>query len=300
MKRHWLEIASFFLVFSSLVQSKSFAQSDDSIRAAAAAAEAERANMSMSATISMGAAATRAREFALTYAGFRGYWSENELTKKEKLLLAVEAEELKKHEAFLKQPKTGLCKLLNFKPEVVDAKELKAQPVYPPLRGAGTYYSFVKRSHAADEWAQLRIYKGAFLPGYSVFKHGEEPTGPNIRSFVITSGYALTVFTPLGDVPLDQVTTENPAIALLTQYTPPTQMTAFAKETEKFIQGITVSGATFSSGVLAQVNQTYGMRSVLYKKADVVIVFRVVREVADGSLYLLWKEVKNSPVSKLT
>jgi hypothetical protein len=299
MKRHWLAIALFFLVFSSLVQSKSFAQSDDSIRAAAAAAEAERANMSMSATINMSAAASRAREFALTYAGFRGFWSENELTKKEKLLLAVEVEELKKHEAFLKQPKTALCKLLNFKPEVVDAKELKAQPVYPPLRGAGTYYSFVKQSHAADEWAQLRIYKGAFLPGYSVFKHGEEPTGPNIRSFVITSGYALTVFTPLGNVPLDHVTSEHPAITLLSQYKPPTQMSEFARETQKFLQGIQVSGATFSTGVLAQVNQTYGIRSVLYKKADVVIVFRVVREEADGSLYLMWKEVRSFAAPKL-
>lgn len=299
MKRHWLAIASLFLLLSIILQSKSFAQSADSIRAAAAAAEAERANMSMSATINMSAAASRAREFALTYAGFKGYWSENELTKKEKLLLAVEAEELKKHEAFLKQPKTGLCKLLNFKPEVVDAKELQAQPVYPPLRGAGTYYSFVKQSHAADEWAQLRIYKGAFLPGYSVFKRGADNPRSNIDVFKITSGYALTVFTPLGDVSLDQVTMEHPSIALLNQYKPPTEMNEFARETQKFLQGIQVSGAAFSTGVLAQVNQTYGMRSVLYKKADVVIVFRVVREEGDGSLYLLWKEISAFTMPKL-
>ncbi len=300
-----------FLCLFFLGLATAFGQSDDGIRAAAAAAEAERANISMSATINMSAAASRAREFALTYAGFRGFWSENELTKKEKLLLAVEAEELQKHEAFLQQPKTGLCKLLNFAPEVVNAKELQVQPIFPPLRGAGTYFSFVKQSHAADEWAQLRIYKGAFLPGYSIFKRGADNPRSigrqegssagsyNVHAFNITSGYALTVFTPLGDVPLDQVTAEHPAITLLTQYTPPPQMADFARETEKFLQGIQVGGATFSSGVLAQVNQTYGMRSVLYKKADVVIVFRVVRKETDGSLYLLWKEMKSYPAPKL-
>jgi hypothetical protein len=140
-----LPMKSIFVIFFSLVvvgfvSSPVCGQADDSIRAAAAAAEAERAQMSMSATINMSAAASRAREFALTYAGFKGFWSESELTKKEKLLLAVDEAELKRHEAFLKQPKTGLCKLLNFAPEVVNAKELQVQPVFPPLRGAGTYY----------------------------------------------------------------------------------------------------------------------------------------------------------------
>lgn len=95
------------------------------------------------------------------------------------------------------------------------------------------------------------------------------------------------------------MTAEHPAIALLNQYKPPTEMNEFARETQKFLQGIQVSGATFSTGVLAQVNQTYAMRSVLYKKADVVIVFRVVREEEDGSLYLLWKELKSFPMPKL-
>jgi hypothetical protein len=277
-----------------------FAQANsDSVRAAAAAAEADRFNMTMSATVNMSAAQSRAREFSLTYAGLHGFWSENELTKKEKLLLAVEAEILQKHEAFLRQPKTGLCKLLNFKSELIDAKELQEQPAFPPLRGAGTYFSFVKQSHAADEWAQLRIYKGAFLPGYSVFKRGANNPRSNTNAFNITSGYALTVFTPLGDVPLEQVTDETPAVALLNQYTPPTQMADFARETEKFLQGIQVSGTAFSTGVLTRVDQTYAMRSVLYKKADIVIAFRVVREATDGSLYLLWKEIKNFPVPKL-
>jgi hypothetical protein len=299
MKRSRFFSLLLLLQISTVFSSLTFGQSDDGIRAAAAAAEAERANMSLSATINMSAAASRAREFSLTYAGVAGYWSEGELTKKEKLLLAVEDSELKLHETFLKQPKTGVCRLLNFAPEIINAKELQVQPVFPPLRGAGTYYSFVKQSHAADEWAQLRIYKGAFLPAYSVFKRGAENPRSNVHVFKITSGYALTVFTPLGDLPLEKVTDEHPAIALLNQYTPPTQMAEFARETEKFLQGIQVSGATFSSGVVAQVNQTYAMRSVLYKKADVVTVFRVVKEAPDGSVHLLWKEMKSFAVPKL-
>lgn len=52
-------------------------------------------------------------------------------------------------------------------------------------------------------------------------------------------------------------------------------------------------GFIYSSTIAALANNTYVLRSTTSGKADILVAFRVIRQDADGSLHILWK---NSPV----
>ncbi|HEX4947785.1 MAG TPA: hypothetical protein VFZ34_14030 [Blastocatellia bacterium] len=162
------------------------------------------------------------------------FHSESELPAAEKKLLAAAASEEQKYATFLHQPNTGLFKLLNYQDAKVGLADAKSQLAYPHLRGGGAFYSFAKRNHNADEWAQLRLMNGVLQPAYIEMKRTTVVnSGGAPQSFVYVSGYSMAVFAVLGDVALDDVSWQLPALQSLAMIQLPTQYQDFLQQVKQ-------------------------------------------------------------------
>lgn len=226
--------------------------------------------------------------------------TENELPNHEKKLLAVSVPEQQKHAAFLRQPGTGLCKLLTADETRLAINDVNAQHSFPHLVGLGAFFSFAKQTHNADEWAQIRLKDGVFHPAYTEMKRTTlASSGGMAQSFVYTSGYSLAVFTALGNVTLEEVTLQLSAIQVLAELPAPTQYQDFISQLKQYSAGVNVGQQRYQLAIPARPDTTYVMRSLTYKKADVIVAFRIVQQDRDGNLHILWKQLKNVPLAEL-
>ncbi len=192
----------------------------------------------------------------------------NQIKAKEVELLAPSAEDKEAYAVFLKQPGTGLIRLLPR--EKYDGKL--------SIRGGGAYYSFVRLSQEYGG-SDLELLKGNFQVGFS---------GANF-------GFLLS----LGDVPLETVNLETAGVPFLVKYAAPSKE-AEAREQYRLVRdGIQANGLTYKSIVPALVERSYIVRSIDYGISDTLVAFRVVRQDMDGSLIILWKMLKKFPVTQL-
>ena len=221
------------------------------------------------------------------------YANENELPAQEKLLIAVEETFREKYSSFLKQPDTGIIKLLSYKENKLAVNDVRTQSAFPNIPGSGTYYSFAKRNHIADEWAQIRLFDGVFLSAYSEMKRTTvASSGGAAQTFTYTSGNEFAVFAEIGNTPLENVNLEHPALKFLFEFVPPKDSIELASQRKILRTGIVKDNLRFQVGALSKADTTYAVRSIIYKKTDAVYVFRVINQSADGSVLLLWRQVK--------
>jgi hypothetical protein len=198
------------------------------------------------------------------------YVSPSELTAEQKSLLEPSLHYEASFAKFLSQPNTGLVRLL--------PREKYDQTFQMPLRGGGAYYSFNKLSQEQTPWSDIK------------FQEGELHTGVN--------DLTLGLMTMLGDVSLENVDLDNPAVKFISQLALPVKYGEYKSHLEKYRLGFGADG-TYRSGLPAQLNTTYVMRSTIYNRVDSVVGFRVIGEDADGSVTLLWKLLNKLPVKKL-
>ena len=219
------------------------------------------------------------------------------LTDAQKKLLEPSPEETAAHRDFLRQEHTGLIRLLprgkyEFNPTVAANQN---NDLALPIRGGGAFYSFAEKRHAYGPWSEITLQQGRLIVG---FLH-----------------QSLGVMTMLGDVPLESLTPETPTIAYLAQLMPPTEPAAARNQCTRYLQGFTSAGHLYSASLPALINQTYALRSTVYKKegrilvavgggavyvphpyeyggADELIVFRIVHATEDGGLTILWKRLQ--------
>jgi hypothetical protein len=191
-----------------------------------------------------------------------------QLSKKEKIFLSPLPEEFAAHAEFLKQPKTGLFRLL---PRGVYGNQLT-------IRGGGAYYSFVRLTHeygyGSDIQLQVRepFATANFVSGFAGANYG--------------------FFTVIGDIPLEKVTLEHRAIKFLIAYDPPSKEPEVRAEQRRAYTGIEKDGFMYKNSVLAIPNCTYVLRSIDFHNSDVLVAFRVLKKEDDGSLLILWKMLK--------
>jgi hypothetical protein len=200
---------------------------------------------------------------------------------KEKRLLTVGPEDLQRHAGFLSRPDTGAFRLL---------------PFYPPTR--------VISANSQDvEW---RRGFSAFASAYSFTKkkHGHGVNGKGdpyfgwsdlrLRDGILSAGImaeSLGLMVQLGDVPLEEVTPQTAGVTeLITLVQPLNHTEAFAFFAQH-LSGYQRNGFTYRSKMSAEVNSTYVLRSMLNRRADQLIVFRVVRLDEDG-LTIVWKRLQ--------
>ena len=192
--------------------------------------------------------------------------SEGKNTQLETAFLAPSPEDQAKYAEFLKTPGTGLCRLMP------GDKYVKTLAV----RGGGAYYSFLKLTHEYGYGSEI----------------GLAGDGKLYTSF---AGADLGLIASVGDIPLETVGMENPAATLLLTYHPPPVKEEAQAEYFRINSGIELGSYVFSRSALAQVNNTYVLRTVNYNDCDVITAVRVVGQDADGSITILWKILKELP-----
>ncbi|MBL8206371.1 MAG: hypothetical protein JNM09_19190 [Blastocatellia bacterium] len=197
--------------------------------------------------------------------------SEDQLSSKQKKRLEPAAEDHQAYAAFLRQPETGIFKLLSATTsKIVHAKN--AVDISLPLLGGGAYYSFTKRKHDLTDWAEIRRREGEIEAGFSN----------------LTMGFV----TLLGDVPLDALTLNSPGVRHVADFVPATEYDAANAQYQQSAYGLRLDGFIFKSAQPMLVNYSYVLRSIRFGAADQLIVLRVIRQDADGVATIIWKRLK--------
>ena len=214
------------------------------------------------------------------------------MTEEHKLRLYPSREETEKFAQFLRQPRTRLVRLLQSGECEDDPRVLQTGSCWdavPPVPGGGTFYSFTRVRY------ELRRLSDLWLEG-DVFRVG-------------FAGSVLGVMTMLGDVPLESVGPESSGVNYLSKLAPPSSMAEARNQYRRNINGFRVSGNKYGLTAPVQLGSTYVLRSTTYKFGDdldkrrklddVLIAFRVVGTTVDGSVTLLWKEMKRQKTPKI-
>jgi hypothetical protein len=178
---------------------------------------------------------------------------------------------------FLKQPDTGLIRLL-------PREDFDASPQKPgklTIRGGGAYYSFVRLTHEYGYGSDIELQQNHLSVGFAGADYG--------------------LMTMIEEVPLENVTPELPAVTYLLSYNPPNEETAARQEHRSLgAAGKTIDGVIYQTRLPVKVNATYLLRSISYGDWDVLVAFRVVRKDTDNSIILAWKLLKRFPKPELT
>ncbi|HSB10925.1 MAG TPA: hypothetical protein VLM38_15670 [Blastocatellia bacterium] len=185
-----------------------------------------------------------------------------QLQAKENVFLLPSEEDFVAYRGLLDQPDTGLVRLMPR--EKYDGKML--------LRGGGAYYSFVRLTNAYGFGSDIGLERETLRTGFA--------------------GADFGFLTVIGDVPVDGITLDQPGVRYLAALnTPATEPEAREQQRRSSI-GFEVDGFFYRGFLPAAVNTTYALRSTNYTESDVLLVFRVTRQDADGSLILAWKMLK--------
>jgi len=191
-------------------------------------------------------------------------------------LLAPSLQDRLEHDEFLKQSKTGLIRLLPR--EVYDSQTYKT-PVRIDIRGGGAYFSFFHRAHEYGYGSDLELDHNNFSVGFAGADYG--------------------MIVNLGDVPIDQISENDPQLVFISNYEPRTIESEARAEARNFRTGVTVDDVTYRSRVAAKSQSTYLVRSISFRTSDIVAAFRVVRFDNDGSAIIAWKLLKTFSTPQL-
>lgn len=218
-------------------------------------------------------------------------------TKKELKAIEPRRELFDKYAKFLRQPKTGLTKLIDDKgcaenTKVVVATDNCLQYTMP---GAGSSFSFRTENYRIPRLADLTFTDKSFQAG-GVLLHG--------------------IFVNIGNVPLEEVNLQTKGLKYLADFQPEPNYEKGMKIDLQLIQGIRNDGFLYRRGLFVVENTTFALRSIAYsgkyfravknltynefdfdKRKDVIVVFRIVEKDEAGNVTILWKELqeKKSP-----
>lgn len=201
-----------------------------------------------------------------------------ELVALEKQFLAPSAEDRASYAEFLRQPDTGLIRLLPR--ELYDTEAYRKNLKSLTMRGAGAYYSFTRLTHEYGYGSDIELDSGFLSVGFAGADYG--------------------ILMNIGDLRIEDVTGETPIASFISAYSPPTLEPAARLEARRFSgAGVTIDGAFYRSRVPVEVNTNFLLRSINYSGADVLVAFRLIRKDSDGSVVIVWKLLKKYPKPEL-
>jgi hypothetical protein len=187
----------------------------------------------------------------------------------EKQFLSPAPEDRAAFASFLQQPGAGIVRLLPR--EKYDGKL--------QMRGGGAYYSFTRLTHEYGYGSDIELQQGNLSVGFA--------------------GADFGLLTMLGDMTLEDLTLEHPAVQYLSNFKTPTKESDARTQARQLGSGVMVNEITYQRNVPARVDKTYLLRSINYQQSDILVAFRVVRRDTDGSIVLLWKILKEFPIPHL-
>ena len=190
--------------------------------------------------------------------GFRG------LSKNEKRFLTPPDDLKTAHRDFLKQPDTGLLKLLS--PGGADYR------ISYEVTGRGTRYSFTHKTHLVHDGSDLAIEKGFFKSGFGNFGIG--------------------ILVNLKDVKLEDVTIETKGVKFLADLAAPKDLIEGHALWNKSYAGFSEGDQHYRNQLPIVVGNTYVVRAINDRKSDVLVAFRPMSQDKNGTVILLWKKLK--------
>lgn len=205
--------------------------------------------------------------------------AERKLTDAQKRLLYPSATEKATHAALLREDGTGIMRLLPYcdaDPRVLDLRGSCADGL-PRIPGRGAFYSFKSENHEARAHSDLTLNSNEFRVGFA--------------------NNAVGAITTLGDVPLEELTAQNSAVAPLLLLAPAQTLDEMIRLYEQCQAVLASAHHAYGTTSPAQLNTTYVLRSTTYKSngrkpSDVLVAFRVTRQDADGSVTIIWKQLR--------
>ncbi len=192
-----------------------------------------------------------------------------QLREKEEQFLSVSEEDRAKFADFLKQPDTGIIRLL--------PREKYFDKTV--IRGGGAYYSFTRLAHEYGSGSDIQFEQGRFSTGFA---------GANF-------GFICDI----GSTPIEQVTLDHPALHFPITFAAPTTEPEARQHQRLTSAGFNAAGFDYRRNVVAFEGRTYILRSIDFETSDVLVAFRVIREDSDGSMILLWKRLKKFSTPRL-
>ncbi len=222
-----------------------------------------------------------------------------EPTKEELAAVAPNEEDTKTFAEFLRQKNTGLIKLIPENNCGEKAKTINAAPECAKftMPGGGASFSFRTENYRIQHLGDVN-YTGRSFRAFGTLAHG--------------------IFVDLGDVPIDKIDLNSAGMDFLAKFQPANNFKEAQEIAVKLDAGIKNETFVYKNLLPAADKTTYAVRSIAYqgtvtrsiqgityneleldKRKDMIVVFRVVRRDADGSVTILWKELSKKDAPKL-
>lgn len=221
-------------------------------------------------------------------------------SKKELEIVAPKPELINNFAEFLRQPNTGLTKLIKDTGCAENTKIVQATDgcLKYTMPGAGNSYSFRVKNYRISRLADLTFTENSF-----------QATG------VILQG----IIANIGDVPLAKVSLQTDGVKFLTDFQPDDDYDKAKIVDRKLSVGIREGNFLYRRALYAVENTTFVLRSIAYNgkyfqamkgitynefdfdnRKDVIVAFRIAEKDDEGNVTILWKELrrKDAPVIK--
>ena len=161
----------------------------------------------------------------------------------EKAFLAPSSEDLATYQEFLRQPDTGMTRLMPR--EKYDKNML--------TRGGGAFYSFNRLTHDYGKGSDILLEQGSLRAGFA--------------------GADFAFLGLLGDLPIEAVTEELPGVRYLASFKTPSAEPDAREQQRRTAVGFEAEGFAYRSFLPASLNKTYIVRSVSYSWSDLLVAF---------------------------
>lgn len=194
---------------------------------------------------------------------------QEQLKNKEALFLSPAPEDFAAFADFLKQPDTGLIRVMPR--ESFDG--------VLSIRGGGAYYSFVRREHPYGWGSDLSLERNNLKVGFAGADFG----------FLVS----------LGDRAIAGVALDTPGVASLSAFAPPLDEPGARQQQQRAGDGFQENGFFYIDRLPATLGTTYALRSIGYEDSDALVAFRLFRQDTDGSLIIPWKLLKRYATPQL-
>jgi len=196
-----------------------------------------------------------------------------ELQRLEDQFLSPAEEDRAAFKELLSQPDTGLIRLLPR--NVYESEVYKKNRQTLTIRGGGAYYSFALLTHEYGYGSDLSLDSGYLSVGFAGADYG--------------------MMIDLGDVSLDEISTDYPRVLSLLNYAAAKDEPQARAEHRQIQAGRILDGATYKAHLPVKIGTAFLLRSINYDDSDVLVAFRTVRQDTDGSVIIAWKLIKRFP-----
>ena len=145
--------------------------------------------------------------------------------------------------------------------------------------GGGAYYSFKRSTHEYGYGSDIELYSGHLSVGFA--------------------GYHYGMLLKLGEIDLEDLTPQLPAVRALLEHTSPKTAADARDENRKFATAGEVDGFIFKRRLPLEINTTYLLRSINFPDSDIAVGFRIVRKDTDDSVIMAFKVLKDFSAPKV-